>query len=146
MWSDTLLLLERSHIARMILWGASSVVLATLVLAWASVRRRQSSLLIQFAAQTAFWGAGTLALGFVWRNSLGLRDLQQSLVLSNIMWFQAGLGTGITGIGLALLLCGLLFGRRQGLMGSGSGIAVQGAAMALLPLMFLGSMSAAQAS
>ena len=57
MWADTLLGLERAHLLRLVLWGGTSVLVGSALLALLRVRGRRSSLLDHFGIQTALWGA-----------------------------------------------------------------------------------------
>ncbi|MDP1857624.1 MAG: hypothetical protein Q8K82_03080 [Gemmatimonadaceae bacterium] len=53
MWADALLAAERSHLVRLLAWGASSVLLGTATFALLTARRRSSPLLTHLAIQTA---------------------------------------------------------------------------------------------
>jgi hypothetical protein len=63
-FADALLALERAHLARLLVWGAGSVLAGTSLLALVAVRRAAgpAPLLWHFAVQTAAWGAVDLAL------------------------------------------------------------------------------------
>ncbi len=146
MWADALLSLERAHLLRLAVWGGSSVLLGTLVLAWLATRGSRSPLLQHFAIQTAAWGAVDLAIcAWGWRG-LTLRDLDSATSLVNFLWLNVGLDAGYAGVGLTLALCSWRFARRLGGVGAGIGIIVQGLALAVLDLVVLAQIAAARAA
>jgi len=146
-WSDSLLLAERSHLIRLLAWGAGSVLAggAILVVLLAGARRGRggggtaggrdvgtSPLLTHFAIQTAAWGAVDLALAAsAWRG-LAMRDLDGATKLDRLLWLNAGLDVGYVAVGVTLALAGWLLGRRVGAVGAGIGVVVQGAALLVL--------------
>ena len=136
MWSDTLLLAERAHLTRVLLWGATSVVAGSLVLALLAVRRIGSPLLLHFAIQTVAWGAIDSALAIVARRGLTDRDVSGATRLDRFIWFNNGLDVGYIAVGLTLAIVGWQLGRRLGLVGAGVGIVVQGLALLILDLRF----------
>lgn len=136
MWADTLLAAERAHLLRLLIWGAASVVVGTALLAWLRTGRRRSTLLEQFAIQTAAWGAAELALAAMGRASLGIRDLAGATRLDRLLWLSIGLDIGFLMLGLALAVCGWRLARHLGCVGAGIAITVQGGALALLDLLF----------
>lgn len=132
MWADTLLALERGHLLRLILWGAGSVLLGTLMFAMLSLRRVRAPLLAHFAIQTAAWGAVVLAIGFwAWRG-LALRNFAGAQHLVNLLWLNTGLDTGYVMLGVTLALTGWKLGPRPAAIGAGVGIILQGLALFLL--------------
>ncbi len=136
MWADTLFAAERAHILRLVLWGATSVVAGTLVVALITVRRLRSPLLFHFAVQCTAWGI--VELGFAalaWRG-LVMRDLAAATRLDRFVWFNAGLDVGYVALGITLALTGWTLGRRLGLVGAGVAVVVQGLALAVLDLHF----------
>jgi hypothetical protein len=137
MWADTLLAAERAHLLRLLAWGAISVLLGTALLAWHLVRGRGTSLIQHFAIQTAAWGAAELAFGAIAYASLRLRDLAGATRLDRFLWLSIGVDVGFVLVGLVLIAIGWRFGdgRRNGMLGAGAGIVVQGAALFLLDLM-----------
>jgi hypothetical protein len=136
MFSDTLLLAERAHLNRLLVWGAASVLVGTLLLAILTVRRIGSPLLLHFAVQTAVWGAIDLVIAVVARRGLALRDVSGATRLDRFVWFNNGLDVGYVAVGLTLAIVGWQLGRRLGLVGAGVGIVVQGLALLLLDLRF----------
>ena len=137
MWSDTLLLAERAHLIRLVLWGASSVLAGTALLVTLIARRARSPFLTHFAIQTAAWGAVNLALtAFAWRR-LAERDLGGATRLANLLWLNTGLDIGYIGVGATLAITGWVLGHRLGAVGAGIGIMVQGAALLVLDIRFL---------
>lgn len=146
MWSDVLLTLERTHLLRLALWGGTSVLAGTLVLAMLRIRQSQSPLLTHFAIQTAAWGAVDLAIcAWAWRG-LALRDFDGAASLVNVLWLNVGLDAGYAGIGATLAICAWRMGRKLGGVGAGIGIVVQGLALALLDLVLIAQIAAARSA
>jgi hypothetical protein len=137
MWADTLLAAERAHLLRLLAWGATSVLVGTALLAWHLIRGRGTSLIQHFAIQTVAWGAAELAFGAISYSSLALRDLAGATRLDRFLWLNIGLDVGYLLVGLVLIGTGWRFGagRRNGIVGAGAGVIVQGAALFLLDLM-----------
>jgi hypothetical protein len=132
MWSDTLLLVERAHLARLLAWGATSLIVGTALVALLAWRRAGSPLLTHFGIQTAAWGALDVALAAsAWRG-LAERDASGAARLEHLLWFDVGLDTGCVAVGATLALAGWAMGRRLGAVGAGIGIAVQGLALVAL--------------
>jgi hypothetical protein len=136
MWADTLLAAERAHLLRLLAWGAASVFVGTALLAWLRVGARRSSLLEQFALQTAGWGAAEVALATLARTSLAVRDLAGATRLDRLLWLNLGLDAGYLMLGITLALVGWRLARHVGFVGAGIAIVVQGGALALLDLAF----------
>jgi hypothetical protein len=137
MFSDTLLALERAHLARLLLWAMSGVVVGTAILALLAVRRERSPLVEHFAIQTIAWGTLELALGAVAWRSLALRDLAGATRLDRFLWLNVGLDLGYVAAGATLAVAGWLLGRHLGVVGAGTGIVVQGLALGTLDLMLV---------
>src|SRR5688572_5805248 len=136
MWSDTLFAAERAHLLRVLVWGASSVLVGTLVVVAVTARRVKAPIVSQFAAQALAWGLVELALcAVLWRTQT-MRDVSTATRLDRMTWFGAGLDAGIIGVGMALAVLGWT-GRRFGLVGAGLGVVVQGLALLVLHLTFL---------
>ena len=139
MFADTLLSLERAHLARLLVWALGSILSGSLLLALVVVRRAAGPLplLRHFAIQTAAWGAINLAI-VVWaQRGLKLRDHAGARSLDRILWLNLGLDVGYIGVGLTLAIAGWLLGRRLGAVGAGIAIVVQGAALFLLDLLLV---------
>lgn len=137
MWSDTLLAAERAHLLRMLLWGASSVLLGTAVVVLVALRRDDSRLLRAFGATTAAWGAvDLLVAGAAWR-ALAVRDVAGFTRLDRLLWLNVGLDVGYVAVGLTLALLGWRLGRRPGLVGAGAAVVTHGLALLLLHARFL---------
>lgn len=133
MWSDALLIAERNHLLRLLLWGALCVVVGTSLLLVGMIRRGdRSPLLRHFAIQMTGWGAVELLLGaWGWRG-LAYRDLASYTNFDRMLWMNVGLDAGYVGVGVALALTGWLAARRLGPVGAGLAIAVQGLALFVL--------------
>ena len=140
MWSDTLLLAERAHLQRLIVWGATSILAGTLVLTLMSVRRVRSPLLMHFAIQTGVWGAINVLLSILSWRGLTERDLSAATRLERFLWLNVGLDLGYAGVGATLAIAAWQLGRRLGPVGAGIGIIVQGLALLTLDLLFIETM------
>lgn len=136
MWADTLLAAEGAHLLRVLLWGAASLFVGTGLLAWLRLGAHRSTLLEQFAIQSAAWGTVELALAALARASLSIRDLAAATRLDRLLWLSLGLDAGYVMLGLALALVGWRLARHLGYVGAGIAIIVQGGALALLDLTF----------
>ena len=136
MWADTLLAAERAHLQTMLAWGAASVVLAIVLLATVG-RPRRSPLIFHFALQCVLWGAAGAAFAGQGIRSLALRDLAAATQLDRLLWLNLGLDTGYVAVGAAVALTAWLLARRQGAIGAGAAIIVQGLALFLLHARFL---------
>ena len=136
MWADTLLSAEGAHLLRLLLWGAASLLVGTGLLAWLRVGAHRSTLLEQFAIQTAAWGTAVVALAALARASLRIRDLTAATRLDRLLWLNLGLDTGYVMLGLALAVVGWRLARHPGYVGAGIAIILQGGALALLDLTF----------
>jgi hypothetical protein len=136
MFADTLLTLERAHLARLLVWAVGSILSGTLLLAVAALRggAGPAPLLRHFAIQTAAWGAINLAIVLWAQRGLKLRDYAGARSLDRILWLNLGLDVGYIGVGVTLAVAGWLLGRRLGAVGAGVGIVVQGAALFVLDL------------
>jgi hypothetical protein len=141
MWADTLLAAERAHVLRLLVWGGSSALVGTALLAWLHVGRRRSSLLQHFGIQTAAWGAVVLVLGAIAGASLAPRDLTAATRLDRLLWLNVGLDAGYVLVGITLIGAGWGLGRRLGLVGAGLAVLIQGLALALLDLVLAGQIS-----
>ncbi len=133
-WADTLLDAERLHVLKILVWGALSVGVGTALLALLRVRRVDSLLLQHFAIQSAAWGLVEIAIAVWARQGLALRDLASAVALDRFVWLNVGLDVGYVAVGATLALAGWKLGRRLGLVGAGTGVIVQGCALALLDL------------
>ncbi|MEO6527152.1 MAG: hypothetical protein ABIP93_11045 [Gemmatimonadaceae bacterium] len=134
MWADSLLVIERAHLLRFMVWGGASLLLgATLFLALRA-RREHSSFLSWFALMTASWGAVDLGLALWAMSTLALRDLAGATRLDRFLWLNIGLDAGYVMVGFTLLVVGWRLARRAGAMGAGIAIIVQGAALTGLDL------------
>lgn len=155
MWSDSLLLAERSHLLRLLAWGVGSVVAGSLILVVLIVAARRaarggeggdaagaSPLLTHFAIQTAAWGAVDLALAAAAWRGLAMRDAYGAARLDHMLWLNAGLDIGYVAVGVTLAVAGWLLGRRLGAVGAGIGVVVQGVALLALDAKFIAVIAA----
>ena len=134
MWADTLLLLERGHLLRLLVWGAASIVSGTLLLTYLTWKREAAPLLRHFAIQTAAWGIVIAVICLVGWRGLELRDFAGLQRLLNLLWLNVGLNGGYVAVGVTVALLGWKLGRKAGLVGAGLGVIVQGLALLLLDL------------
>ena len=137
MWSDTLLALERAHLLRLLVWGATSIVAGTTLYAVLMLRRTGSELLRHFAVQTSAWGLLSAAIAATGMLRLSERDLAAATRLDRLLWFSVGLDIGLVLIGVTLASAGWILGRRLGPVGAGIGVMVQGAGLLALDLRFV---------
>lgn len=138
MWSDTLLAAERSHLIRLAIWGATSATIGTMLVVTLTLRRIAAPIITHFAIQTLAWGSLNLVLATVAWRSLAMRDVTAARRLDHIAWLSTGLDVGLVAVGLTLVLVGSIPGRRLGVIGAGLGVVVQGLALLILHLMFIG--------
>ncbi|MFL5562355.1 MAG: DUF6992 family protein [Gemmatimonadaceae bacterium] len=131
MWADALLQAERAHLHRLLLWGVVSLI-AGLVLLITAGRPRRSPLIFHFAAQTLAWGAVIAGVAAEELRSLVLRDLAGATRLDRFLWLNLGLDIGYVAVGAAIAATAWIVGRRQGGVGAGVAIVVQGLALAIL--------------
>jgi hypothetical protein len=126
-----LLALEQAHLLRLTVWAGVSILAGTLILAAQRLRARVTPLPLHFAIQCIAWGSVDLAI--VWFASRGLspRDLAGAIALDRFLWLNIGLDIGYVMLGVTLVMCGRRFAR-EGLVGAGSAIVVQGLALAAL--------------
>jgi hypothetical protein len=141
MWADTLLSAERAHLLRLFIWGASSVLAGTALLAWLRARRQPSGLLEHFAMQTSAWGVIEVAFAAIGWRSLAARDLAAATRLDRLLWMNVGLDVGYILVGATLAIVGWRLGRRLGVVGAGTGVVVQGTALVLLDLLLTSQIS-----
>ena len=137
MWSDTLLALERAHLVRLLVWGGTSVVVGSGLLAWLTVRRYDSALLRAFSIQTSLWGLVNLAVAGRGLSRIADRDLASATQLDRLLWLSTGLDMGLILVGITLASTGWIAGRRPGAIGAGIGVLVQAAGLLLLDLRFV---------
>ncbi len=134
MWADTLQAAERAHLVRLLVWGATSVLLGSAMLAMMAARRVSSSFIRHFAIQTGAWGAIDVLIGsFAWR-TLALRDLSGAVELDRFVWLNIGLDAGYAAVGVTLATVGWKLARNRGLVGAGCAVIIQGAALLALDL------------
>ena len=141
MWSDTLFGAERTHLIRLVLWAATSVVMGTGIVATLAVRRMTAPILLWFGIQSLAWGLVELALTAIGFHGLAMRDVAGATRLDRLTWFTVGLDAGIVATGVALIIIAWLFGRRLGAVGAGLGIVVQGLGLLVMNLTFASLLS-----
>ncbi|HKO14755.1 MAG TPA: hypothetical protein VJU87_00895 [Gemmatimonadaceae bacterium] len=148
MWSDIFYGAEQRHLLLVLLWGALSVLAGTVLLV-VTARTRSSPLLGRFARQCVLWGFVELAVAAAAYHALALRDVASATRAERIAWLALGLYLGIAGAGVAFavatwrLAASLAASAVRALpaMGAGIGVALQGLALAVLELLFVGQIS-----
>jgi len=141
MWADTLLAAERTHLLRLALWGAASLLVGTALVVMLRIRQPESALVKHFGIQTAIWGAVELGAALLLMRSLALRDLSGATQLDRLLWMNIGLAVGYALVGITLVVIGSRVVRRFGLVGAGIAIVVQGAALAAMDLLLAAQIS-----
>lgn len=141
MWADTLQAAERTHLLRLFIWSAASILCGTGLLAFLRARDHGSPLLRHFAMQAAGWGAATALLAAWLFHSLAPRDVGSATRLDRMLWLHIGLDVGLIVAGLALVVVGWRADRRLAVVGAGIGVLVQGCALGLLNLLLAGQIS-----
>lgn len=131
MWADALLAAEKAHLRQLLLWGAASGV-AGLLLLFTVGRPRRSPLIFHFSIQCVAWGSVITAVAAAGLRTLELRDLASATHLDRFLWLNLGLDIGYFAVGAAIACAGWMLGRRQGALGAGIAIVVQGLALAIL--------------
>jgi hypothetical protein len=139
MWADTLLLAEKAHLIRVIVWALASILAGTAVLAALAIRRARSALLSAFALQSVAWGIFEATIAAVALAGLVPRDLSAAAQLDRHLWFETGLDVGciVVGATMAITTWVLTHGKKLGGVGAGLGIIVQGAALLALDARFV---------
>jgi hypothetical protein len=132
MWADTLLEIERTHVLRLLLWGALGFGSGVLVVLVLKARRLQLPLLRHFAIQNLVWGTAELIIGGLAYQALGLRDLTRATHFVNLLWLETGLSLGAVAVGVTLAAAAWKLGRRDAGIGAGMAIAMQGMALLVL--------------
>jgi hypothetical protein len=141
MWADTLLVVERAHLVRLIVWGGASVLVGSTLLGLMRLRGHRSALLEHFGLQTMAWGAIELVLALTGFHRLELRDLAGATRLDRFLWLNIGPDVGYVMVGMTLSVLGWRMARRLGPVGAGMAVVVQGSALALLDLVLANQIS-----
>lgn len=131
MWADALLGAERAHLHQLLLWGVVSVAAGLLLLLTVG-RPRRSPLIFHFSIQSLAWGAVVAVVAIAELRTIQLRDLAGATHLDRFLWLNLGLDIGYFAVGATIAFAGWLLGRRQGAIGAGIAIVVQGLALAVL--------------
>ena len=136
MWSDTLLLAERTQLIRLVLWAMTSAMLGTALVTIITLRRLAAPIIRGFAIQTTVWGVLEVMAAVVRWQMLAMRDVSSARRLDHLTWFTVGLDVGIVGVGVTALVVAWLSRQRLNLTGAGLGIIVQGLGLLVLDLTF----------
>lgn len=124
---------ERFHLLKLGIWASVCVILGAAVL-WLARRRPAADFARHFAIQSAAWGLVNLAIVTFAIGTVAPRDAASVVSLARFLWLNVGLDAGYVAVGAALALAGWKLGRRQGLIGAGFGVIVQGLALCILDL------------
>lgn len=141
MWSDSIYLVERAHLARLLAWGIGSALAGTALVLLLLVMRRQLPLLRGFGIATACVGILNVALALNGLRRLDFRDLAAFTHFDRMLWMNVGLDFGYLATGATLALCGWMLGRSQAAIGTGTALLAQGVALLLLHANTLSSIS-----
>jgi hypothetical protein len=136
MWSDTLLLAERSHLIRIAIWAFTSAVLGTAFVTLIALRRVSAPIVWWFAIQTLAWGSLELIVTAARWSALSMRDVSAATRLDRLTWLGIGIDVGIVGAGLTAALLAWKLARNQRVFGGGLGVVVQGLGLLVLDLTF----------
>jgi hypothetical protein len=135
--SSTLLILERSHLELLALWGLASLLVGGGVLAALAMMRGRAALLRHFALQMLGWGLLELAFTAVRWHALAARDYAGAVRLTALVAGTVVAGATVLGAGMTLAVVGRRLTERVALVGAGAGLALQGAALVMLDVPLL---------
>ena len=136
MWSDTLLVAERSHLIRMIIWAVTSAVLGTAFVIVVAGRRMSAPIALWFAIQTLVWGSVELMITVARWSALSMRDVSGATRLDRLTWCSIGIDIGIVAAGVTAAVMAWRFSRNLRAFGGGLGVVVQGLGLLVLDLTF----------
>jgi hypothetical protein len=136
MWSDTLLMAERSHLIRIVIWAFTSAVLGTAFVTIIGVRRVSAPIVSWFAIQTLAWGSLELIVTAARWSALSMRDVSAATRLDRLTWLGIGIDVGIVGAGVTAALLAWKLTRNLRVFGGGLGFIVQGFGLLVLDLTF----------
>ena len=136
MWSDTLLVAERSHLIRIAIWAVTSAVLGTVFVTIITMRRVSAPIVSRFAVQTLVWGSLELIVTAVRWSGLAMRDVSAATRLDRLTWLGIGIDVGIVGVGMTAALLAWKLSRNLRVFGGGLGVVVQGLGLLVLDLTF----------
>jgi len=128
-FADTLMQLERGYLVQLLLWGGAGIAAGIAVLAVLAIGRSSSRLLTQFALHTLAFGAAEACFAAIRLRNLPMRDLAGATQLDRLLWLGAGLDVGLLAVGIVLVVAARQFARREGPLGAGVALMVQGAAL-----------------
>lgn len=141
MWADSFLRAEQQHVLLFLLWGASTVLSATLIAIVLATQRRASSLLAQFATQLAVWGlVVAIVAGIEW-HGIHLRDVASATRVERLVWMRVGFDVGVVGMGGLLVVVGRIVARSPRATGAGIAIIVHGLALFAIDAQFASRVS-----
>lgn len=136
-WADSLASLERLFHLKLLAWGALSALTGSLLLLFARRSAIRLELLESLALVLLAAGAAEVVAALVGREAVSLRDLGSATSLDRALWLIAGFAFGSA---FAATVAAMLVGRsidhvrRSATVGACVGIALHGAAIALLCL------------
>ena len=136
MWSDTLLVAERSHLIRIAIWAFTSAVLGTAFVTIIALRRLSAPIVSWFAIQTLAWGSLELIVTTARWTALSMRDVSAATRLDRLTWLGIGIDIGIIGVGVTAALLAWKLTRNLRVFGGGLGVVVQGLGLLVLDLTF----------
>lgn len=141
MWADSFLRVEQQHVFSLLLWGASTVLCATIIAITLAAQNRRSPLLVHFATQLAVWGIlATIVAGMEW-HGIHLRDVASATRVERLMWLRTGFDIGVVGMGVTLAAVGRILARNPGASGAGMAIIMHGLALFAVDVRFVSAVS-----
>lgn len=141
MWADTFLRAEQQHVISLLLWGALTILSATVIGVTLTVQHRASPLLAQFATQLALWGLlAAVVAGIEW-HGIHVRDAGGATRVERLAWMRIGFDVGIVGMGTTLAAAAGIFGRKLGAIGAGVAIVLHGLALFAIDVQFASGVS-----
>lgn len=141
MWADSFLRAEQQHVLLLLLWGATTVLTATLIAIVLATQRRASSLLAQFATQLAVWGLAVAIVAGVEWHGIHLRDVASATRVERLLWMRIGFDVGIAGMGGVLAAVGRIAARSPRATGAGIAIILHGLALFAIDVQFASRVS-----
>ncbi len=137
-FADSLYAVERLQALRLVLWGAASILLGSLLIAFLQLTKRESRLLLHFGAQCALWGVLWVVAAVFWQSTIALRDLAGAVALDRAAWFALGVAGSVALSAAALIVAArvLARGTRAGgtMLGVSVGALTQAVAITVLAL------------
>ncbi len=141
MWADTLLRAEQLHLLRVLAWAALTILVGTALVVAARAIRGQPTLLRELGASLALVGLVEIVVAGVAYRSAGLVDVAGAARLVRMAWLELGLFIGGVATGAVLATAGWRLGPSRRALAAGLALAIHGAGLAALTLVFIPAIS-----